>query len=32
MTFDPTAWLSILLACVSGLGALHLAGRLFERS
>jgi hypothetical protein len=32
MIFDPTAWLSIVLACVSGLAALHLADRLFERS
>lgn len=32
MTFNLIAWLLILLACITGLGALHLAGRLFDRS
>jgi len=32
MTFNMIAWLSIMLACVTGLVALHVAGRLIDRS
>ena len=31
MTFNAIAWLSIALACLTGLGALYLAGRLLDR-